>query len=543
MSTHPYRPNILWTPSSPAHPGRRVERTLDRQGFALPAVLLIMVLLGAVAMAASMMANQQVRSAGDLRSSVMAVHAAEGGAAWISNNLTSGSLDWMDGDSLFGEDLLAVGADLPYERPEEANHGDAAWWVDYMRFDGDEVVFLVRGEVVQTGTQRAIEVVYERGTGGSTSPFASAVVGCESVHLSGSGRIDSWNSQLGPYSAGLAQTNANVGTLNGQGDVVLSGHAPIWGDVLSARDIRVSGSSWVQGDYIAVRNIQYSGNPSCPSAQVRAGGLIASPGTWWMNGCGNPEFDDGADIDYTPQPCDPLDIENMMADSMDAYRPPPGDFQGWPHGGWRPNPIEIATNQGFNGVSIGPGAHPITFDAGAADFMFVDGNFSLSSSGHLRIRNPSVSGDPQQFHLFVDGNLSWSGGSQLEIDPGVSLTIFTTGRVNISGGHSQLISPTVNLNPGGAPEFAPTMGIYSSFSGSNGVSISGNAPISAVVYAPLTAVSVSGSGRLYGAVLGNTISVSGAGGVHYDETLGLLGGAPTGGGGNARISSWRQITD
>ena len=510
-------------------------------GFVLPAMLLLMILFTAVALASAIMATQQVRSADSLRTSVMATHAAEGGASWVANRLASGDLEWMAGDSLAGADLVAVSETLPFERPAEPNHGESAWWVDFMDFDEDEVTFVVRGEVLQTGTLRSIQVVFERGEGGSSSPFATAVVGCESVTLSGSGIINSWDSRDGPYSGAIARASANVGTLNGQGDVILSGNSPIRGDVLSARDIRVTGSSQVQGDYRAVRNIIFNGNPACPIAAVEAGFNVSVPGAWWMNGCGNPEFDEGANLDFNPQPCDPLGVDDLVADTLDAYRPPPGDFENWPYGGWRGSPVEITTNRAFNQVNIGAGAHPLVLDAGTMDFMYVDGNFSLGSSAILRIRNPSVSGDPQRLLLLVDGNLSMTGGSQLEMDPGVSLVIMTTGRVTFTGGHTQVVNPTVNMNPGGAPEFAPTMGIFTSFSGNNGVSISGNSPLSAVIYAPLTSVSVSGSGRLYGAVLGNTVTVSGGAGIHYDEALGLLGGAPGTEGTASRITSWQAV--
>ncbi|TVP75055.1 MAG: hypothetical protein EA352_09195 [Gemmatimonadales bacterium] len=513
-----------------------------REGFVLPVVLLVVILIFATGMAMSTVAVQQVRSGGDFRTSVMATHAAEGGASRVVDGFVSGDWAWQADGTWSGEDLQQVSTELPWERPEEANHGDAAWWVESMEFDGDEVTWVVRGEVLQTGTNRGLRVTFERGSGGSSSPFASAVVGCEGVTLSGSGRIDSWDSRQGLYSPGLAAANAHVGTITGQGDIVLSGSSPILGDVISIRDIVVRGSSQVSGDYRAMRDIDFRGNPRCPAGAVEAAGSIRTPGPWWENGCGGVDFEEGADVNYTPPPCDPLDVANLVADTMAAYRPASSDFENWPHGGWRADPVTLSGNRGFrNNVRIGPGADPLVVDAGATDVLFVDGNFDLNSSAHLRFFNPSTAGSPQHVRLLVDGDVSMTGGSILDVDPGVSVTIYTTGRVNFSGGHSQEIRPTVNMGSASEPEFRPTLGVFASTDRNNGVSISGNSPLSAVVYAPRTSVSVSGSGRLYGAVVGETVSVSGNAGIHYDEALGLLGGAAISGGGEPRILRWEAV--
>jgi len=514
-----------------------------KRGFVLPSMLLLLVMFTGIALTAAMMASQQVRSSSDLRSSVMALHAAEGGAAWVVNRFASGDLEWLAGDTLTGADLVAVDGALPFSTADASDHGNAIWWVETMEFDDEEVTFQVVGEVVPTSTRRSIRVTFQRGEGGSSSPFASAVVGCEGVTLNGSAVIDSWDSQtFGQYHPGFAQANANVGTLTGNGDVILNGSSPIRGDVLSARDIRVTGSAQVQGDYRAIRNIIFSGNPRCPAAEVEAGGTISTPGAWWIGGCGNPEWDEGADINLAPQPCDPLNVAQLVADSMTAYRPDSEDFQNWPHTGWRPNPVHIDSNEAYHSFSIGPGAHPVTLDAGAVDFLYVAGNFSLTSSSVLHIQNPSMSGAPQELKLFIEGNFSAAGASRLNIDPGVSVQVFTTGQISIAGGHSQTITPTVNMATSGEPRIQPTLGLYTSFSsGGNGVSISGSSPLSAVIYAPLTGVAVSGSGSLYGAVQGRTITVSGNAGIHYDEALGLMGGAASTEAAASRITNWEQV--
>jgi len=515
-----------------------------RNGFALPIVLLLLILATATALAAASMATRQVRSALDLGTSVMSLHAAEGGASWIVNGFSDASLTWADDDGLLsGNELLQVGVGLPVSAETAAPHGEATWWVESMDFSGDEVTMRVHGQVAQVQRQRTVEVVYARGEGGTTSPFANAVVGCDGVTLSGSGAIDSWDSRSGPYSAALARANAHVGTLSPTGDVVLSGSSPIRGNVVSARDIRVTGGAQVAGSYHAVRNIAFQGNPSCPQQDVKAGGVVAKPGAWW---CGNPQFDGGDDVSPPAQSCDPLDIVQLMADSMNHYRPSDGVYDPWTHTGWRPNPVHFGEDVALSSFSIGPGAHPVTVNTGDVDVLFVNGNFALTSSSILHLQNPSVMGGGQELKIFVNGNLTAAGASQLRIDPGVTVRFYVSGTVSFTGGHGQTILPSVDLNPGGPPRILPTMAIYSSHVGggpgnSAGVSVGGNSPLSATVYAPLATVSVVGSSELFGAVRGRSITVSGNARIHYDEALGLMGGAPTAGGASSRVVSWNEV--
>jgi len=176
----------------------------------------------------------------------------------------------------------------------------------------------------------------------------------------------------------------------------------------------------------------------------------------------------------------------------------------------------------------------------------VNGNFSLTSSSILHIQNPSVAGSPQELKIFVNGDLTAAGASRLNIDPGVSVRFYVTGRVNFTGGHNQVLPSTVNLNPGGPPEIAPTLSIYSSFVGGGqgnqaGVRVGGSSPLSASIYAPMSTVRVEGSSPLYGAVRGREVAVAGAGGIHYDEALGLMGGSPGQAAAAPRIASWSEV--
>jgi Flp pilus assembly protein TadG len=54
------------------------------------------------------------------------------------------------------------------------------------------------------------------------------------------------------------------------------------------------------------------------------------------------------------------------------------------------------------------------------------------------------------------------------------------------------------------------------------ISLSGGTDLFADIYAPLSAITVSGNGDIYGAIVGKTIAMTGEAGIHYD--LSLLGG-------------------
>jgi len=97
------------------------------------------------------------------------------------------------------------------------------------------------------------------------------------------------------------------------------------------------------------------------------------------------------------------------------------------------------------------------------------------------------------------------GQASFIIPNGVTLTIYITGNISIAGGG------IVNQGP-------PTdLIIYSSASKGSNVAISGNSDLDAVLYAPLSTVSVAGNSAIMGKVRGMTVTGSGNAGFHYDE--------------------------
>jgi hypothetical protein len=100
--------------------------------------------------------------------------------------------------------------------------------------------------------------------------------------------------------------------------------------------------------------------------------------------------------------------------------------------------------------------------------------------------------------------MNLANSSQLKIDGAV--TIRLTGRLNVVG--AARINDSTAI-PG-------RLRILSSYSGVNGVTISNNASVFMVVYAPQTGFNISGTASLSGTVVAKSISVVTGGMVHYD---------------------------
>lgn len=148
--------------------------------------------------------------------------------------------------------------------------------------------------------------------------------------------------------------------------------------------------------------------------------------------------------------------------------------------------------------------------------------------------------------VFVDGDFIMSGSGELQIREGSSLTLFVTGKVEF--GNGKVITPQNKLTADGVPVFS----VYSSYASKNnsdyGVTLSGGInqgidPVYASIYAPLTHINITSGARLAGSVIGKTVSVTGGATILYDKALGdaNIGGSDGGGGsgpveGNPRVA-------
>lgn len=139
---------------------------------------------------------------------------------------------------------------------------------------------------------------------------------------------------------------------------------------------------------------------------------------------------------------------------------------------------------------------PTTWITGAYTYDAAKGNLTVSGGGTATL----ASGN------YCFNNVTVSGGSTLII--GGTVMINVTGKFTDSGGSLQ--------NPSEIPF---NLQVASSYTGSNGVTVSGTSATYMSIYAPGTDVTISGGGPLYGALVGKTLRVSGNSFVHQDLAL------------------------
>ena len=154
---------------------------------------------------------------------------------------------------------------------------------------------------------------------------------------------------------------------------------------------------------------------------------------------------------------------------------------------------------------------------------------ALSLSGGKTL---TLAGDPNgattYIEIYVVGDISIGGTSQITVKPGVKATIYFTGNIDISG------NGIVNTN--NQPGDLMFYGVQPPANLSEHVNIAGNGQISAAVYAPGHDISVNGSGtngHVYGSLVGKTVTMTGVSNLHYDEAL-----TSTGMINNYKIISW-----
>src|SRR4029077_11368739 len=104
-----------------------------------------------------------------------------------------------------------------------------------------------------------------------------------------------------------------------------------------------------------------------------------------------------------------------------------------------------------------------------------------------------------------------------------NVTLTNSGQLKVNG--PVTIKLTGTFNAGGAStvnnttQIPANLKILSSFSGSNGVIFSNGNSAYLLIYAPTTSVANTGSAPLFGTIVGNTVTVSNSGMLHYDTQL------------------------
>jgi len=185
-----------------------------------------------------------------------------------------------------------------------------------------------------------------------------------------------------------------------------------------------------------------------------------------------------------------------------------------------PIPIGAPSWQSFNStITNAPNTTTLTANAteGASVARYQLSSISLHSNQTLTLAgNPS--GSTTYIEIYVTGDISFSGTSQLVVQPGVKAKIYFAGNVDVAG------NGIVNSNnqPGDLQMYGiqPTDGI------SRHVNLGGNGQIVSAVYAPDHDVAINGggtNGHVFGSVVGRSVTMTGVTNLHYDEALSTIG--------------------
>lgn len=390
------------------------------------------------------------------------------------------------------------------------------------------------------------------------------IIGCDGVVMSGSGKVDSYNSNNGQYDSNNPNSNAVLQTISSNANVALTGDAPIYGNISVNGDFSSTGSASVVGDVTTAGSITMTGGTggagggdyriggnvhvggdlnlgsSTPvggnadvvgnviypqsSAQLITGDLSVGGLVNGDNSANNGHSNLANAISYSApgkpvlssEICDPLDIKTEIASYTNLAANSNGnmDTSAWETASdtyeFTPAGAEMFDKNGKDHMVMKPSTEQ-TILGKANTPVHVFDDFSLKA-GNINVSGGDVT-------IIVNGKFISSGGANsITVEAGSSLTILTANTIEI-GSTGQLIAEGSVTDSGIAP-----IQIYSSYESKSdkdkGILLNGESDTYASVYAPLASVKVGAGGEILGELRGKAVDISGDGGIHFDEALG-----------------------
>jgi hypothetical protein len=327
-----------------------------------------------------------------------------------------------------------------------------------------------------------------------SSYFDNGMVG-DTITFKGKVTVNSWNSDpngdgssIIKYSGGVARDNGQVGATAVQSSALFDGQGTIKG-------------------YASVGSADASG--------INVGSQGAIGDNAWI-AAGNKGIESGhATYDFT-------------ASFPDVSAPtPPG---GGSYVTLTATNIELPRKDGSGHV----------IDTPASDGKYYYQVSSISLGGNtdtMTINGDVVIKTTNTTGTTVDATGNHSG---MVINSSGSLAIYTAGDVAVTGNGILNGTNSSDLTTSNQPVKFQLYGTRSSAtastSGEQSFAVKGNGYLSGVVYAPNANVTVNGNGDVLGAVVGNTVTMTGNAAFHFDESLGNFGSA-----GLWKIRKWREL--
>jgi hypothetical protein len=328
--------------------------------------------------------------------------------------------------------------------------------------------------------------------------FRFALCACQSLDASGTLTTDSFNlsSEAGAgnvHSASIASngevsTNAHTtigGSIYAAGQnigavpaVTLRGDGTILGDVQASGDVHVGGPYQVDHDVDTSGNVVLdTGGSLSVLGQVNLPAGNSATGVSAVSGIHS------AAVSVAP-PCDcsnPIDVASIVAahqaDNDNAGRLSPGDL-------------------------VQPSA-PVALPCGRYYVNSIQGGtVALEITGRVA--------------LFVQGDLTVTGGLDIRLSPGAELDLFVSGNVLLMG-----------MATFGAPNSPAHVRLYV---GGTSFELAASVNVGLNAYAPNAVVALASSFEMWGALFAKALQFSGNFAIHYDSSvLTAEGCAPSGG--------------
>jgi hypothetical protein len=188
------------------------------------------------------------------------------------------------------------------------------------------------------------------------------------------------------------------------------------------------------------------------------------------------------------------------------------------------------------GTALGTvdGTVPVVLSTGTYKAVSI----SLQNSETFEVGTPTTSADAI---LVVDGDITLNAFAKIIIHPGSSLKAYIGGNWNMIGQSASIVNGTTSVpaNPDRCQIFGTRTTAQISANQLQSWNFNGNASshISAAIYAPYANIDMQGSGQAYGAMIGNTFTLSGQGKFHQDESLANLRSSGIWG-----LAKWRELS-
>ncbi len=167
--------------------------------------------------------------------------------------------------------------------------------------------------------------------------------------------------------------------------------------------------------------------------------------------------------------------------------------------------------------------------AAAPTLVVVNSDFTVSGGNTFAINGAANS----YITIWVKGKFTTSGGGVVTQAAGTHVTWVVDKDITVSGDSYSNLNNTASSTSFVAVSGALTNGKYAN---QNKITVSGSSTFIGTVDGPGLDATVSGSGGFSGALISNTLTISGSASFHYDTALSTSGGSSTAG--NYSFASW-----